>query len=487
MKQQSLTELERNNKTVMISHMVEVIIMTTFCVLQAVGRSSTWFYALVVALLGFIPVIAEFLFWKKDRETPMIKHLAAIGFAIFYTYTLFTSTNNLVFVFVVPMLIVVSVYNDTRYITLINIGIVLESIILVILGVRTGKFGYAGSDSAINQIVVITLIAFYSYFTTKTLRENTRQRVQHVKDSQNETEQVLYNISELSHTMKSGIEDVYDKLEQLNNSSKTTKDTMQKVASGAADTAEAVQNQLSQTQEIQNKVDIVDHAVSQITNNMQQTLKVLENGSRDVELLVQKVDTSVTNSENAAMKLKTLDRYIEEMHSIVSLIENITSQTSLLALNASIEAARAGESGKGFSVVATEISNMATQTNDATLHITELISNVSAAINEVVTVIYQMIAGINEEKLSTENTSASFDTIQSNTFAIRDNITNLVHSIEDLKKANHVIVESIQTISTVSEALSVHAGETMNAEEENVFILENISNKMNELIETINK
>lgn len=486
MKQQNLSELERNNKTVMICHTVEVIIMTTFCVLQAASDLQTWFYVLLAALLGFIPVIAEFIFWKRDRETPMIKHLAAIGFAIFYTFTVFTATNNMVFVFVIPMLLAVSVYSDTRYMILINTGVIIECFILVIVGSQTGRFGYAGSDSAIVQTVTVILISFYSCFTTKTLRENTRQRIEHLKESQDKTEQVLHEISELSQTMKSGIEDIHEKLEQLDNASKITKETMQEVASGAADTAEAVQNQLLQTEAIQNKVNTVDHAATEITNNMQQTLKAIENGSRDVEILVQKVDISVINGENVAKKLKTLDSYIEEMNSIVNLIEEITSQTGLLALNASIEAARAGDAGRGFSVVASEISNMATQTNDATVHITQLISNVSNAINEVVDVIYQMISGINEEKQSTENTAGSFDTIQSNTFAIRNNITNLVHSIAELKDANRVIVDSIQTISAVSEQLSAHACETMDAEEENVMILENLSNKMKELIDVIN-
>lgn len=96
------------------------------------------------------------------------------------------------------------------------------------------------------------------------------------------------------------------------------------------------------------------------------------------------------------------------MHSIVELISGITSQTSLLALNASIEAARAGEAGRGFSVVATEISGMATQTKEATVHITELIENISNAISEVVSVVREMIGAINEEKQSTENTANNF-------------------------------------------------------------------------------
>ena len=104
---------------------------------------------------------------------------------------------------------------------------------------------------------------------------------------------------------------------------------------------------------------------------------------------------------------------MQEMHSIVEIISKIANQTSLLALNASIEAARAGEAGRGFSVVAKEISGMATQTKDATGNIAELIQNVSGAIGEVVTVIRQMIDGIGSQREGTMRAADSFTAIAS--------------------------------------------------------------------------
>ena len=127
------------------------------------------------------------------------------------------------------------------------------------------------------------------------------------------------------------------------------------------------------------------------------------------------VEVSVRTSANAADKLETLNQYISEMNTIVELINGVTSQTSLLALNASIEAARAGEAGKGFAVVASEISDLATQTKSSTTNITQLIGNVSGSITEVVTVIREMIDGINEEKEMSGNASASFGTIEEHT------------------------------------------------------------------------
>ena len=173
------------------------------------------------------------------------------------------------------------------------------------------------------------------------------------------------------------------------------------------------------------------------------------------------------------------------MNTIVELISGIASQTSLLALNASIEAARAGEAGRGFSVVATEISYMASQTTEATVSITTLIDNVSGAISDVVNNTRQMIDGISTEKVSTKNTADSFKYIESNTFAIRDNVDKLTEHIKELEKANKEIVDSVYTISAISQEVSAHSNETFEAEESNVDILENIAVKARELIDKI--
>lgn len=468
-----LSNTARNNKTAMTAHLLDVAVMTTFCFLQAAGGLQTWFYVLIVALLGFVPVAIEYSYWKRDNETGVIKPLVAVGFLIFYTYTLFTASNQLVFVFAIPMILVASVFNDVKYSLFLNICAVLESLVLVIIGANTGRFGFLGIDYGIIQIVIVVLIGIYALFTTQTINRN--------------FEQVLSELSDLSEEMKSGIRNINLELETLNESTKSTMGAMQEVSIGTSDTADAVQNQLLQTHAIQNKTEDVYQTISHISDNMQQTLAALHTGNQDVSSLVQKVDVSVQNSVEVAEKLKTLDQSIEEMNSITVFISNIARQTGLLALNARIEASHAGSFGKGFAVVASEFSDLAAQTGTATTHIEELIGNVSAGIQEVVSVIYQMLEGIQEEKVSTESTAGSFDSIQKSTLSIREHVDLLVKHMAELKDANRVIADSVQTISAVSEEVSAHAAETMTAEERNEAILRRIDEKMQELIDLTKK
>ncbi|MGN1147401.1 MAG: methyl-accepting chemotaxis protein [Lachnospiraceae bacterium] len=487
MREKITSDLARNNKLAMNTHTAIVIVMILFCVLQAQDNMVSWGYVLMSALLGLAPVIAEHIFWRKDHETQAIKHLTAIGFAIYFTFIVFTASNNMVFLFVLPMILVVSVYSDFRYSIMINTGIIIECILLAILGAVTGKFGYTGRDASVVQSVAIILFGIYSCLTTKTLNRNTTEKISEVTAAQEKSEQVLADLSVLSEQLKSGIANIHTEIETLDKAARMTQEAMQEVTTGTADTAEAIQEQIKQTATIQSKVDTVKSATTYISQNMQETLQALKTGHEDISSLVKNVDVSVENGAAVANKLKTLDKYMEEMNSIVGIISEITSQTSLLSLNASIEAARAGEAGRGFAVVAGEISRMATQTSDATTQITSLIENVSTAIKEVVAVVYRMIDGINDSKESTADAAGSFDTIEANAFGIRDNITSLTGNIAELIEANQVIIDSIQTISAISEEVTAHASETMEAEKENTAVLDRIERQMEDLTGLINE
>ncbi len=399
-----ISELTRSNRIAMLSHISTVTVMVFFMIWESVRGQLSPVYMTIATVVGVIPLIGEVICWKSNTEHAMIKHLVSYGFSLFYTICLFTSPTNLIYVFVIPMIFVVTIYSDTRYLLLINTGTILESIIVVVIGATKGGFGYHGIEAAVVQIVVMIMVGANSVLTTKVIRENTRKRFTEV----------------------------------------------------------AV-------------------AVEEIGNSMTLTLKALAEGKQDIEHLASEVEASVDNGTEVTEKLENLNQYMDEMNSIVELIGGITNQTSLLALNASIEAARAGEAGRGFSVVATEISGMATRTKEATVHITELISNVSNAIMEVVGVVSNMIDGINEEKTGASNAEESFESIEDSTRAIQKNADTLSRSISELQNANKEIIDSIQTISAISQQVSAHAGETMQAEEENLNVMQDVSAIMQKL------
>lgn len=483
MDRKQISDTQRNNRTALTGHTIEALIVVIFYITRFLRGERGLSYTMMIIALALIPVfLGQYFFWR-DKETSMIKHTVGIGFAITYSVMVLTTQEADIYVLVIPMILLVTVFNDVKFSIEINIGTVILSLIMTIGGAMTGKFGYQGADGAIVQVTAMVLVAVYSVYAAMTSDANNRQKLDNIKDAHNEAEALLTNISSVSRQMQDGMEAIYAKVEDLNNSSRLTKDAMTEVRGGTSQTAEAVQNQISQTGEIGHKVDAVSMAAEEISRNMEQTLSVLENANKEVDVLVAQVENSVEEGANVAGKLETLDQYIDEMHSIVELISGITSQTSLLALNASIEAERAGAAGRGFAVVATEITGMAKQTKEATVHIRDLIGNISGSITDVVTDIRGMITAINEEKQSTEITAENFSHIQSNTLEIKKNIEQLNTNIEELKTANEQIVDSIETISAITEEVSAHANETMSAQEENSDVLSGIAVRMQQLIE----
>ena len=373
-------------------------------------------------------------------------------------------------------------YHDVKAFVLINVGTVVENILVVLLGATQGGFGYLGQDAGFIQISVMILLCITSIYATISNQKNTDENIESITAAQDRTEATLREVMEMSSRMETSVADITAELNKLETAFDSTKTAMEEVSAGSGESAAAIQQQTAQTEAIQEKVNTVSEVAETIGNNMEHTIEILDAGKEEMTGLKEQAEDSARNSELAAQKLETLDHYMQEMHSIVEIISKIANQTSLLALNASIEAARAGEAGRGFSVVATEISGMATQTKDATGNIAELIQNVSGAIGEVVTVIRQMIDGIGSQREGTMRAADSFTAIEDSSYTIVDNLGEMLQIVEALKTANQEIVDSIQTISATTEEVSAHASETLEAEERNREILQKITENMNSMV-----
>ena len=167
-----------------------------------------------------------------------------------YTVILFTTTNNMLFLYVFPMIVVISVYNDKAYALKVNIGVVIENLLVVDSWATTGRFGFRDISSGVIQILAVLLFCAF-HIAAATSRRTAREKLQQVKDAQGETEKVLGDVSRNADVMRRGINEIHAKVEQLQSASETDKDAMGQVTIGATDTAEAVQRQLAQTETVE--------------------------------------------------------------------------------------------------------------------------------------------------------------------------------------------------------------------------------------------
>ena len=222
-------------------------------------------------------------------------------------------------------------------------------------------------------------------------------------------------------------------------------------------------------------VEQVEKGTENIIDSMNQNKEAIAQGNANVGILVKQAEETVESGKKVTEELSQLDTYMSQMNSILDIINSITSQTSLLALNASIEAARAGEAGRGFAVVASEISQMAQQTKDSTVQISQLIENVSNAIQMVVEVSGSMISMIESQNETTEKTAESFTVIEKNSDNVYGHSNELAAYVTKLADANKKIIDSISTISAISEEVAAHASDTLSATESNNVIVEELA------------
>jgi len=442
---------------------INAVLLMAYVLELVKGQRTIGYFAIVLAFT-VIPTALCWLFYKKNPNGDMCKHVMGYSYGAFYLFILFTSDGSMTYVYAFPMFMVITLFCDTAYCIKIAGGALLGNIIDIAMGLAAGETDITQVEVRIAAVVITSV---YMALTGIANNKVNKEKVSVIQGEKDKTDQMLADTLDISNHITTGIVEAKEKMERLGESVAHIKESMQEVSQGSTETAEAVQGQLERTEEIQVHIRNVKDAAAGINGDMTEATKLVTTGMKNIETMGEEVVKSQEANATVLEKMRELNEFTAQMNSIIEMINSITNKTALLALNASIEAARAGEAGKGFAVVAGEISTLANQTKNATVSITELIENINTELTQVSEAI-DLVTSCNESHaVIAKEVEISFNEISKQTERITQQTEKMGDAVEELESANTFIVESIQTISAITEEVSAHSNETADSCEEN--------------------
>lgn len=478
---------QSKNKTAMTGiYIMDAVLAVAYAIELLKGTRTPGSYA-IVALLCALPCIISQLIYMKKKDSMAIRYVLGVGFLLLYSYIMFTSTTDLAFCYVIVAFVILVVYIDIKVLATLAIYALLVNVAKMIY--TSATVGLSATDITNMEIVVACLVLTAAFVTMaiKKIQLINDAHVEKAENEKNQSEELLHTTLEVAAAISANIQNAVAETEELKEAISQTKYAMGDLTSGATDASVAMEEQTSSTVRIGTYIQGVELSAQEIISEGQEAQKNLEQGGKVMEELLQQVKASEINGKMVTEKVTGLKEYADRMQEIMGLISNVADQTGLLALNASIEATRAGEAGRGFGVVASEISNLSEQTNAATEDITELIRNIVHSIDEAANAMNLLLESSQKQNHFVGTTAESFEKINQSTQGIINHAVKLKNTVDVVTEENRQIEEKIGHVSSITEEVTARSEETLEACNMNLESVEEVAAIMENIKEEAKK
>lgn len=274
----------------------------------------------------------------------------------------------------------------------------------------------------------------YKYFN-KTI-EKIQTSIAQVKDESSRMDQIGQTLSDnmndtaaAANQITANIDSINRQIIQQGDNVRGAGESVEYIANNVASLIQDIENQSASVVESSSAIEEMVANIRSVTNILEKnssTIKELENSSEAGK-------SSINTSVDATRKIQEQSETLLEASKV---IQNIASQTNLLAMNAAIEAAHAGESGKGFSVVADEIRKLAEDSNTQGKKITKNLKEVLKSIREVA----------DSSKLLQEK----FNDIYSLTQIVSEQETTIMSAMQEQSEGGGQVLTAMRDINNIT-------------------------------------
>ncbi|HVN54927.1 MAG TPA: methyl-accepting chemotaxis protein [Anaerolineaceae bacterium] len=238
------------------------------------------------------------------------------------------------------------------------------------------------------------------------------------------------------------------------------------VARGAQEQAQAVARTAEITHELTNAIQQVTSNAEAGAKGSEQAAQVARSGTEIVHATIQGMETIQEKVALSSQIVQDMGVRSERISMIVETIEDIASQTNLLALNAAIEAARAGEHGKGFAVVADEVRKLAEKSAQATKEIGGLVKEIQSTVADAVEAMQagstEVERGVGQAKqagLALSEILGAAETVNRQVGEIATEAKHMSHLSDELVAASDGVSAVVEENTAATEEMSAGAAE----------------------------
>lgn len=297
----------------------------------------------------------------------------------------------------------------------------------------------------------------------------------------------MTKIDEMAQDIASSSQELSAAGNQLSRSAEEVGSSVQNLASGAEEQTAQITEMNHNMGELDDQIEDVESASLEMDQASKRVVKNIEKGNKKVDLSISRVNKVKQDSEEVASTISALDKLSKQIGEIVEFISNISDQTNLLALNAAIEAARAGEAGRGFSVVADEIRELAEESSGATERITKIINEIQSEVEKAVYRMEENAETVEESVDAINSTEEVFDQIEEASDQFREIVKRLKSNAQKMADNSEHLENSMSEVASVSEEFAASSQQVAATGEEQLAATEEVSSSAERLAKIAEK
>ncbi|SFR67222.1 methyl-accepting chemotaxis protein [Anaeromicropila populeti] len=420
---------------------------------EVLKHNRTLGYLITLGVVMLIPELVNYFFQTKYPEGDVTKYILTIGYFIMYCIVLLTTYTPSVFTYIMPLLLVLILTHDYKFLITINVCTFIVNVLYAIynMGFTKNAEDLVFVVNVKIQMVIITIFCVFVFVVARIDARINKQKLREIKTKNDENLKMIDKMLETVRQIEEIVLGINGDVKSLEDSCNMTVSAMSEVSEGTSQTAENIQKQLEMTESIQSEIEDTKELAHTFNKVSMDAGKYIHDGVSNINNLIQSVEKNNCHSRDTIENIRKLEERVKKIDEIIGLIEQISTQTNLLSLNASIEAARAGDAGKGFSVVATEIRNLAEMTAASVKEIQNMVKDINNNTNRVSDSINVFVDGFQEQNKMILDTESNFKGISSKVQVIEEKANLLKGRVDSLNHSNKTIVEAIQNISAISQ------------------------------------